>query len=82
MTHLQEAFLNELKSKAKLTVAEYASLYNKHRQLAITHEANAGANEYQAKSMGNYYTVSVLSDFVGNENLLARIMKLAESSPL
>ena len=79
MTHLQEEFLSELKSKAKLTVAEYAALYNKHSKLAIEHEKNNDASEPKAKAMGSYYTVSVLSDFVGNENLLARIIALQES---
>jgi hypothetical protein len=79
MTHLQEAFLSELKSKPKLTVAEYAALYVKHSKLAIEHEENSGASKQQAKAMGNYYTVSVLSDFVANENLLSRIIALQES---
>ena len=81
MTHLQEEFLSELKSKSKFTVAEYAALYNKHSKLAIEQEENNGANKHQAKAMGNYYTVSVLSDFVDNENVLARIIKLSENSP-
>jgi len=81
MTQLQEAFLSELKSKEKATVADYAALYNKHCALAIEHEANNGASEHQAKSMGNYYTVTVLSDFIGSENKLARIIHLAESTP-
>ncbi|MCO4844393.1 MAG: hypothetical protein KC427_00075 [Sulfurovum sp.] len=79
MTHLQEAFLSELKSKEKFTVAEYSALYKKHNKLAIEQEENNGASKHQAKTMGNYYTVSVLSDFVGNENLLARIIALHES---
>lgn len=82
MTHLQEEFLSELKSKPKLTVAEYSALYNKHRKLAIEDEENNGANPHQAKAMGNYYTVAVLSNFVSNENTLSRIIKLSESSPL
>ena len=76
MTHLQEEFLSELKSKEKLTVAEYAALYNKHSKLAIEHEKNNGASEPKAKAMGDYYTVSVLSDFVGNDDLIDRIMAL------
>jgi len=76
MTHLQEEFLSELKSKEKLTVAEYAALYNKHSKLAIEHEINNGASEPKAKAMGDYYTVSVLSDFVGNDDLIDRIMAL------
>lgn len=79
MTPLQEAFLGELKSKAKHTVAEYAALYKKHSRLAIEQELSTGASEQKAKAMGNYYTVSVLSDFVGNENILARIIALHES---
>jgi len=81
MTHLQEVFLNELKSNAKFTVAEYAALYNKHREIAIEHEKDSGASEHQAKAMGNYYTVAVLSNFIANENKLARIIHLAENSP-
>jgi hypothetical protein len=80
MTPLQEAFLSELKSKTKFTAAEYAALYKKHSQLAIEHEEKKGASEPQARTMGHYYTVSVLSDFIANENLLARIMALHESS--
>ncbi len=81
MTHLQEEFLSELKSKPKLTVAEYSALYNKHSKLAIEHEKNNGASEHKAKAMGNYYTVTVLSEFIGSENKLARIIHHAESSP-
>lgn len=79
MTQLQEKFLSELKSKAKLTVREYADLYNKHRAIAIEDEAKNGASEYKAKAMGNYYTVAVLSNFIDNENILARVIALAES---
>ena len=79
MTHLQEEFLRELKSKEKFTIAEYTALYDKHSKLVIKHEENNGASEHQAKAMGNYYTASVLSDFVDNENLLARIIALHES---
>lgn len=81
MTQLQEAFLSELKSKPKLKVAEYAALYVKHSQLAIKHEENKGASKEQAKAMGNYYTVSVLSDFVDNENMLGRIIYACENTP-
>lgn len=80
MTPIQEAFLSELKSKPKLSVAEYAALYKKHSKLAIEYEKDNGASESQAKAMGNYYTVTVLSDFVGNENMLARIIALHEST--
>ena len=81
MTGPQEEFLSELKSKVKPTVAEYSALYIKHCKLAIEHEESNGANPHQAKAMGNYYTVSVLSDFVNSENKLARIIQLCESSP-
>ena len=80
MTELQEAFLSELKSKPKLTVFEYAALYTKHSKIAIEHEKNNGASEHQAKAMGNYYTVTVLSDFINSENKLARIIAMQESS--
>jgi hypothetical protein len=79
VTHLQEEFLRELQSKEKFTIAEYVALYDKHSKLVIEHEENNGASEHQAKAMGNYYTASVLSDFVDNENLLARIIALHES---
>lgn len=79
MTDLQIGFLSELKSKPKMTVAEYAVLYNKHRKLAIEHEENKGAGMHQAKAMGNYYTVTVLSDFISNENKLSRIIHFSEN---
>ena len=79
MTDLQKEFLNELKSNEKFTVAGYAALYDKHSTLAIEHEEKNGASEHQSKSMGDYYTASVLSDFLDNENLLDRIIALHES---
>ncbi len=79
MIHLQEAFLNELKSNPKFTVAEYATLYIKHCKLAIEEQLNNGASQKQADAMGNYYTVTVLSGFLGNENKLDRIIALQES---
>ena len=79
MTDLQEAFLTELKSNAKFTVAEYAALYKKHRKLAIEHEESKGSDRHQSNAMGNYYTVTVLSDFIASENKLARIIALEES---
>jgi len=79
MTDIQEAFLLELKSNAKFTVADYAALYKKHSKLAIKHEESKGADMHQAKTMGNYYTVHVLSHFIDNENILARIIALEES---
>ncbi len=80
MTPLQEAFLGELKRKAKWSVAEYAALYKEHSKRAIEYEKENGASEQKAKAMGNYYTVTVLSDFVGNENILGRIIALHEST--
>ncbi|HQS65623.1 MAG TPA: hypothetical protein PLM93_00365 [Sulfuricurvum sp.] len=79
MTQLQEEFLNELKSNPKLTIAQYAELYKKHSQLAIKYQQDNGASESQSKAMGNYYTVTVLSDFIDSENILARIIALHES---
>ena len=79
MTGLQEAFLRELKSNAKFTVAEYAVIFNKHIKLAIEEEQMNGASEHQAKAMGNYYTVAILSNFIDNENKLARIIAHHES---
>ena len=80
MTSLQEEFLNELKSNLKFTTAEYAALYNKHRKIAIEDEERNGAGEHQAKTMGNYYTVAVLSNFIANENKLTRIIHISENS--
>ncbi|MBT5934811.1 hypothetical protein [Sulfurimonas sp.] len=79
MTQLQEEFLEELKSKEKLTIIEYATLFGKHIQIAIDYELKNGASEHQAKAMGNYYTVTVLSDFVASENKLSRIIALHET---
>ena len=79
MTDLQEKFLRELKSKEKLTVAEYAVIFDKHINLAIEEEQMNGASEHQAKTMGNYYTVAILSNFIDNENTLARIIAHQES---
>jgi len=80
MTKLQEAFLTELKSKEKRNIIEFASLYSKHTQLAIDYERSKGVSEHQAKAMGEYYTVSVLSDYIRSENKLARIIALKEST--
>lgn len=80
MTTIQEEFLNELKSKPKHSIAEYAALYKKHSKIAIEEEAKNGAGEHQAKAMGNYYTVAILSNFVNNENILARIIAHHEKS--
>jgi len=82
MTQLQEAFLSELKIKPSLRASEYAVLFNKYSKLAMEEEVNNGASEQQAKTMGNYYAVTVLSDFVDNENLLARIIHLSDHAPL
>lgn len=80
MTQLQEEFLEELKSKEKLTIKEYADLFGKNIQIAIDYEVSNGASAHQAKAMGNYYTVTVLSDFVASENKLARIIAFHESN--
>ncbi|MDF1876753.1 hypothetical protein JHD47_02865 [Sulfurimonas sp. SAG-AH-194-L11] len=80
MIDLQEEFRNELKSQDKLTVAQYAALYKTHSDIAIQYELDKGVSEHQAKAMGNYYTVAVLSNFVASENLLARILALHEAS--
>jgi len=79
MTELQETFLTELKSNPKFTAAQYAELYNKHRKIAIEEEAKTTDNEFQSKSMGNYYTVAILSNFINNENKFSRIIAIAES---
>ena len=80
MTHLQEQFLHELKSKEKFTIVEYADIFKKHIQLAIEEELMNGASEHQAKAMGNYYTIAILSNFIDNENKLARIIAYHEST--
>lgn len=80
MKNLQEEFLTELKANEKLTVSGYADLYDKHTKLAIEEQTQNGADEHQAKAMGNYYTVAVLSNFVASENLLARILAKHEAS--
>lgn len=78
MKHLQEAFFIELDTSSKLTIIEYAKLYKKHTQLAIEAQIKNGASEYQAKSMGNYYTIAVLSGFLANEAMLEKIMEVYE----
>ncbi|MDA7816733.1 hypothetical protein N9A28_00925 [Sulfurimonas sp.] len=79
MTELQEDFLSELKSKPKFSVTEYAELYAKHSNIAIEEELKNGADKFRAKAMGNYYTVAILSNFLDNENKLARVIALHES---
>ena len=78
MTHIQEQFLGELKSKEKFTVAEHSALYIKYNKLAIEQEQNNGATERQAKTMGDYYVASVLDDFIGDEYKITRIMAYKE----
>ena len=78
MTHIQEQFLGELKSKEIFTVAEHWALYVKYNKLAIEQEQNNGATERQAKTMGDYYVASVLDNFIGNEHKIARIMAYKE----
>jgi len=80
MTDLQEAFYTELKSNAKFTVAEYSAIYKKHSKIAIEHETSNGAGETQAKAMGEYYTVAILSNFISNENKLSRIIAFKEKT--
>ncbi|MEA1982470.1 MAG: hypothetical protein U9N39_02905 [Campylobacterota bacterium] len=80
MTQLEEEFLNELKSNPKFTVADYAALYKKHTALAIEDQLKNGADEFKAKAMGNYYTVSILSKFINSENKLSRIIALHEKT--
>lgn len=78
MKHLQEAFFAELDGQGKLTHKEYADIYMKHRSIAIEAQINKGAKKYQANSMGEYYTVSVLSGFLNNESILEEVMNLTE----
>jgi hypothetical protein len=79
MTALQEDILSELKSQEKFRSVEYAELYIKHRNLGIEAEQAKGGNKYQAKTMGNYYTISVLSDFLKNEIILEEVMGIVEA---
>ena len=81
MTELQEAFLDELKSKKKCTVPEYIELFNKYCDLAFEHEKNSGANSHKAKVMSEYYIVNALSKFVDNEAIIDRVVGQRESSP-
>ena len=82
MTQLQEAFLSELKSESRLTINDYVALYNKYSKLAIEHEENSGADKNQAKVMGSYYIVSILTDFVTDESLRTRIIQLSDHAAL
>jgi len=82
MKHLQEAFFTELNTAQTLTREEYAVLYMRHRNIAIEAQREAGANEYQSKTMGEYYTVSVLSGFLNNESILEEIMDFTEKLTL
>ncbi len=79
MTQIQTEFLNELKSHEKLTAPQYAVIYKKYNELAIEEEVNNGAGGHQAESMGNYYTLCILSNFIGNENTVTRIIDIAKS---
>ena len=81
MTELQEAFLDELKSKEKLTVPEYIELFNKYCDLAYEHEKNSSGNSHKAKVMSEYYMVSVLSKFVKKESIIDQVVRQRESSP-
>ena len=77
MTQIQEEFLDELKSQKKLSAAKYAIIYKKYNELAIDKEVSNGATKSQAKSMGDYYTLYILSNFIGNENTVTRIIDIA-----
>ena len=79
MAQLQEDFLSELKSQKKLALTKYAALYDKYSKLAIEQEEKNGASKPQAKAMGEYYTVTTLSNFIANEHTLTRIITLRES---
>ena len=81
MTELQEAFLDELKSKEKVTIPEYIELFNKYCDLAFEHEKNSGANSHKAKVMSEYYMVHVLSKFSKNESIVERVVTQRESAP-
>jgi hypothetical protein len=78
MRPLQEDFLRVLKSKSGYTSHEYALLYNKHTDLSSEEELRNTGDKYRAKTMGNYYTISVLSDFLKNDVLLEEIMEISE----
>ena len=77
MTEIQEEFLSELKSQEKLTAAKYAVIYKKYNELSIEKEISSGATKSQAKSMGDYYSLYILSNFIGNENTVSRIIDIA-----
>jgi hypothetical protein len=82
MTEIKEAFLNELKSKPKLKVAEYSEMYTRYRELAIVVQEESGASKPRAKAMGNYYTITILSDYLDNDHLIARIIEYTENTPV
>ena len=81
MTQVKEAFLSELEGKPKQKVAEYSALYVKYTELAIKEEENKGSSEPQAKAMGSYYAITVLSDFLKNDHLISRIIEFTENTP-
>ena len=81
MTELQEAYLDELKSKEKITILEHIELFNKYCDLAFEHEKNSGANSHKAKVMSEYYMVNVLSKFVDKEAIIDRVVGQREAKP-
>jgi len=78
MKELQEAFLVELKSQDQWSNEEYAETYKRYTSLAMEEEIKNGANKYRAKTMGNYYIILVLSDFLKNEIILEEVMEIYE----
>lgn len=81
MTELQEAYLNELKSKEKISVVEHIELFNKYCDLAYEQEKNSSGNSHKAKVMSEYYMVNVLSKFVTKQTLIDQVVTQRESAP-
>ena len=79
MKHLQEMFLGELKSDKKATLLQYAVLYKKYTELSIEEEINNGASKARADAMGHYYAIATLTDFIGSDKTIDRIVKFQES---
>jgi len=79
MNHLQEMFLAELKSDKKATILQYAKLFKKYTQLSIEEEINNGASKARADAMGHYYAIATLTDFIGSDKTIDRIVKIQES---
>jgi len=81
MTELQEAYLDELKSKEKITITEHIELFNKYCDLVFEQEKYSGSDSHKAKVMSEYYIVNALSKFVDNEAIIDRVVGQRESSP-